>query len=532
MAVPAWVLGGARVARGWRAWHWPTGAYLFAGAIFIAVYFGALSQAAQDLAYQIPEMVAPIAIVLGVLIHRPQQRRPWLLLAGGIAATASGDWLWVLLESLGLEPVPSVADAFYLAGMLLTAAAVLGLLRGRIPGGDRAALIDAAIVAIGAGLLSWTFVMAPQLAHTNASIFEISVALAYPVLDILLLAILVRLILSPGRHRTSIRLLVAALTALLLSDFPFAIVELVDGYQTGSIIELGWLAAPVLWGAAAIHPSMRAVAAPAPSQEPRLSWLRLAMLAAASLMAPTVLVIQWLVHDSIDVPVIAAGSAILFLLVIARLAGVVGDLRRTLARRHALEAELEYRAEHDSLTGLANTRSFYDRLDEVVGGRDAPAAVLFLDLDNFKSVNDTFGHQAGDEVLCLVASALKAAVRASDTVGRIGGDEFAILIGADATVDVATQIAKRVLHSLSTPLLFAEWKQSISVSVGIAVTVGELGAQALLSRADLAMYEAKRRGKGTFVVFDERMAQEQTPAVTGDDRRMAASLPGLAGVRP
>ena len=142
----------------------------------------------------------------------------------------------------------------------------------------------------------------------------------------------------------------------LLSDFPYAIVALSDGYYTGHIVEAGWLAASVLWSAAALHPSMRKVAEPVDAGEIRMSAWRLALLAAASLMAPAVLVIQWSGQ-----PDRRAGhrrrQCRADLLVIARLSGVVSDLRSTLTHRQRLEKELESRALHDPLTGLANRSS-------------------------------------------------------------------------------------------------------------------------------------------------------------------------------
>lgn len=497
--------GFLRAWRIWRRWHWPTATYLLLGACFVFVYFSVLTQPAQDLAYQIPEMVGPIAIVLGVRVHRPRQRTPWFLLAAWIAASAVGDWMWVLLESLGVAPFPSVADIFYLSGMILLALGVVGLLRGRIPGGDRAGLTDAAVVAVGAALLSWTFVMQPQVSDPDASLFEIAVALAYPILDVLLLAILVRLFLAPGRRGPALRLLLLSLAALLAADFPFAVMALSDSYQVGNVIDLGWLAAPILAAAAAIHPSMRRVAEPAARQEVQLSRMRLAILAAASLMAPAVLVIQWLLHDSIDVPVIALGCVVLFLLVISRLVGALRDLRRTLVERDALAIELQRRALTDPLTGLANSRLFYERLDTAVAAADRSVAVFFLDLDNFKTVNDTFGHQTGDEVLRHVAVRLRAAVRDSDTVARIGGDEFAIVMDGGATRDVATGVARRILRTLPEPMATGDWMRSIGVSVGIAVADGadDVDAQELLRRADSAMYDAKRAGKASFTVFGD-----------------------------
>jgi len=482
-----------------------TTAFLVGGIAFIALYFGALSQDAQDIAYQVPGMAAPLAVIAGVLIYRPSDKWSWIILAAGLTFTVAGDWTWVVLDLLGLELFPSVADAFYLIGLVLVAVAILRLVSGRIPGGDRAGMIDAVIVAVGVGLISWTFLMEPLVADPMASMLDIGVALAYPLLDLLLLGVLVRLFLVPGRRVPSLLLLLGALVLLLLADFPYAVMSVEGGYETGHIVEIGWLAASVLWGAAALHPSMRRVAEPVEASETQLPPWRLALLAGASLMAPGVLVIDALTGRPVDVPVVAAGCVILFLLVIARLGGLVSDLRMTLHERHNLERELERRALHDPLTGLPNRVLFYDRLEHALMRRGEQAAVLFLDLDDFKNVNDTFGHQAGDELLTRVAEAIRSAVRPSDTVARLGGDEFAVLLDHGAAVAPATLVAGRVLTAISAPTTVGQQERSIGASIGISVGMsGMTTAETLMREADIAMYVAKSQGKGTHSIFDPK----------------------------
>ena len=135
------------VDRTLRRWRTDPGrlsaAVLVGGAAFIAAYFLAFDTAAKDLLYQVPGMIAPIGVVAGILRYRPSDPRPWITLAVGLSLTVAGDWTWVVLERMGLEPFPSIADALYLGGLALTAVAIIWLLRDRIPGGDRAGLIDA-----------------------------------------------------------------------------------------------------------------------------------------------------------------------------------------------------------------------------------------------------------------------------------------------------------------------------------------------------------------------------------------------------
>ena len=492
--------------RRWRTRDHAARAALGTGAFLVVAYFLLPSPDLQDFAYQVPGMLAVAAVLAGVVIYRPPKSGPWLLLAAGLLLTTAGDWTWVILaRGFGIEPFPSAADAFYLSGIGLTGAAIVWLVRGRIPDGDRAGVLDALIVAVGAGLASWIYLMEPIVADTSASLSETVFALAYPLLDLAILAVVVRIVLAPGRKVPALTMLLGALVALLAADFVYAGLALADGYWTGHPVDAGWLISAALYAAAALHPSMREIAAPVESDEVRLSAWRFLLLAAASLMAPAVLLVQWLAGVPIDVPVIAGASIVLFLLVIARLGGVVADLRANLRHRQALEAELQQRAFHDPLTGLANRTLFADRLGRALAQRDEPVAVLFLDLDDFKTINDSHGHQAGDELLVAVAGSLSGNVRPEDTVARLGGDEFAVLIERNATEGIARQLADRLIGGLRRPVRVAGRERTIGASVGISLgRSGHSSAEQLMSEADIAMYVAKGDGKGGSSVFDSR----------------------------
>ncbi|HEY8179051.1 MAG TPA: diguanylate cyclase, partial [Candidatus Limnocylindria bacterium] len=484
-----------------HAWQW----FLGVGMAISLGYFLLPSVAWQDLVYQVPGMLAVVAIVVGIRLHRPHDPRPWFALATGLALTAAGDWTLVLLDRVyGIDPFPSVADVFYLGGMGMVALAVLWLARGRVPGGDRASLLDALIVAVGVGMLSWVFLMAPIVSDETQSFGEIAVALAYPLLDVALLGVLVRLVLQPGAQPMSLRLLIAALVAFLISDFPYAVMSLTGGYETGNIVDLGWMAGAVLWGTAALHPTMQSIADPVEEVgADQFSPVRLLLLVGASLTGPAVLVYQWVSGQPIDVPVIAAGCVTIFLLVIMRLGTVVDALRATLDERGVLEHELERRALHDPLTGLANRTLFHDRLGHALARRSGSVAVMFLDLDDFKTVNDAYGHAAGDKVLRAVADSLHGAVRAEDTVARLGGDEFAVLLDDSPDRYQAALVAGRLLGAVQVPVHLAGYQHAIGVSIGISLgSGGDASAESLMRDADIAMYVAKGQGKGTFTVFE------------------------------
>jgi diguanylate cyclase (GGDEF)-like protein len=181
-----------------------------------------------------------------------------------------------------------------------------------------------------------------------------------------------------------------------------------------------------------------------------------------------------------------------------------GRLHEDLALLAGAQDELVHQAFHDPLTGLANRALFVDHIDGAYH-RAARAGnlvfLLYIDLDEFKKINDTFGHGAGDELLVQVAGRLNSCVRATDTVARLGGDEFAILLEQAASLEVVERIAERIVASLAEPFSLATGVAEIGASVGIAFTdaFGQTAAQ-LMKSADTAMYRAKRAGKGRHCV--------------------------------
>ena len=199
-----------------------------------------------------------------------------------------------------------------------------------------------------------------------------------------------------------------------------------------------------------------------------------------------------------------------------------------ITERRRAEQRIAYLAHHDMLTGLPNRALFHERMEEALRRSEAGAeqpAILCLDLDNFKDVNDTLGHQTGDELLRAVADRLRTLVREGDLVARLGGDEFAILQAGAHQPATAITLAQRILARLSEPFDLDHYRVSVSVSIGIAVG-GEAGstAHALLKSADVALYEAKAEGRRTWCVFAPDMAKAiQARLETEADLREALS---------
>jgi len=184
------------------------------------------------------------------------------------------------------------------------------------------------------------------------------------------------------------------------------------------------------------------------------------------------------------------------------------QLSNSLAQLHQVKQELSHQAFHDSLTGLANRALFRDRVEEALAnaGGDSGLAVLFIDLDDFKTVNDTMGHAAGDYLLQVVGDRIAACVGDGDTPARLGGDEFAVLLpGVAHDADVRV-IADRILVALGDPVEIDGQLVVAPASIGIAMHAQAMDAAELMQNADVAMYTAKRNGKGRFDMFEKTMS--------------------------
>jgi diguanylate cyclase (GGDEF)-like protein len=200
--------------------------------------------------------------------------------------------------------------------------------------------------------------------------------------------------------------------------------------------------------------------------------------------------------------------------------GVVTTLRDITAERR-LQRDLAYRANHDELTGLANGRLFGRSLDEEQERRikrGNGTAVLFIDLDDFKSINDSYGHGAGNEVLAEVGRRIRASIRAEDLAARVGGDEFAVLLRGIAHVDDARAVAQRVAEALAEPAWVDGDPVDCRASIGLAFTQRRERVEGLTGQADVALYRAKADGKGIW--------REYVPGMRGPRRRRRE------GVRP
>ncbi len=189
---------------------------------------------------------------------------------------------------------------------------------------------------------------------------------------------------------------------------------------------------------------------------------------------------------------------------VSRLVGMIQDN----TTRQAFEDQLRHQAFHDPLTALPNRALFLDRLAQILARglrRPGPAVVLYLDLDRFKVINDSLGHDAGDHLLIAVAARLRTCVRPEDTVARFGGDEFAVLLGEMAHGGQAIATAERIIRALAAPFRLGNHDVVIETSIGVVTTTPSATAADVMRDADVALYHAKAAGRGRYDVFDETM---------------------------
>jgi diguanylate cyclase (GGDEF)-like protein/PAS domain S-box-containing protein len=216
----------------------------------------------------------------------------------------------------------------------------------------------------------------------------------------------------------------------------------------------------------------------------------------------------------------------------AAVRGLVLTLR-DVSRRKELEDQLRHRAFHDPLTQLPNRALFLDRAEHALARerREGGAvAVLYIDLDQFKEINDRLGHAVGDDLLVEAAQRLQACVRAVDTAARLGGDEFGILVEDVMSAGEAVQVAERLLATMSEPFVAGGCEHQLRASIGVVVSDGSgEGADELMRRADVAMYAAKSHGEGRYELFDSALAHafdRSEDAATGVGERITFFVRG------
>ncbi|MFI2433444.1 putative bifunctional diguanylate cyclase/phosphodiesterase [Streptomyces sp. NPDC018693] len=443
-------------------------------------------------------------ILLGVFLNRPTHRLPWLLLAAGNFAFAAGQTAQIILiELLDEVPFPSIADGFYLAAYPLYAAGLLSFVRWRTSWRDRASLVDALTLTVGLALLSWLFLIEPFAELEGLTWVQKAFSIAYPLGDILVLAMLLRLlVVGRGGRSPSLMLLTAGTVGLLTADVAYGLIQLNGTWRTGTAVDLGWAVLYGAWAVAALHPSMRSLTQPVEGRA-EIGTGRLSLLTLASLIAPTILLTQAVRGVRENVGVIGVFSAVLFLLVLYRLAGVVATHRRAVGREKVLRIAVS------SLGGAGDVRdvaaAVHSAVTELVT-HGPPHSALLTVPDNRLWVNGVNGENGG--VRGPVSERATAAVRELTASGE---NRLVTLDGVG--LEIAAHLAgpaeepTRTSHALVCPLTSQDHPLG-NPQIGVLIVAGDeqdllvlrdtlatLAAQTALAVARVALAEEVNRRK-------------------------------------
>jgi diguanylate cyclase (GGDEF)-like protein len=436
------------------------------------------------------DAIAAVSLAVGfagLRLHRPQHARGWLLVLVGYSGWVLGDIVWSIEQQVVPELYPVPSDGVYLTSYLVLGAGVLVFARSR-RGRDLPALLDASIVAIGTGVLVAVFVIAPLAAGSGLSAAGNAVSSAYPLGDLFLLGVLMRISAGPAVRSASFRLLAASVGVTLVSDLTwnFAVALAGDSVSV-PLIDTGWLAGYVLVAAAACSSSMRTLAEPGPDRrEVMPSRSRLLALTAGLMLPGVALLLDGATGGAVRWPVIGAGALVLSVLVLLRMVGLVHVVQAQAVRLAAL-------ASSDSLTGAPNRRTWDHELSsacQVSRDNDTALSVAVLDLDHFKAYNDANGHQAGDRLLREAVAAWTDVLPAGALLARYGGEEFAVLFPA-----TGPQVAAAALEELR-----AVTPDRQTFSAGVARWDPATDPATAIAAADEALYVAKRAGRDRVVV--------------------------------
>ncbi|GAA1614125.1 GGDEF domain-containing protein [Actinoplanes couchii] len=466
---------------------------LLAAGLYLAAGLDLLPAWASLIATAVAAVAVTTATVAGLRRHRPSHRAPWLCVLAGSLINLIGISLAVLQRVTGQDmPV----DAVYLAEYPLIAA--VAVLWTRIRGGqDPTGWIDVAVIVVGLATLSWPVLLVPALDAPGATIMPA----VYLCMDLLILGTALRMLLGGGRNGPALGLLGGALGCFLAGDA----MNLTGHARLAIVAESLWVLMPLLVGAAAVHPSMAALHRRDRSRPIQQSGRWLLVLSLPLLVGPAALILGHAGGDNRYVAVYAGASAILSALVMGRM-WLMLQQQRTLAVT-------------DGLTGLRTRRYFEEALATAVARQERavdPFGVLILDVDHFKRVNDTRGHNGGDRVLQELADRLRTATRAGDVVARYGGEEFVLLLahaGPDATLTIAERIRAAVA---AQPIPMGDGPpQPITVSVGAAWMPGPADTSAqLMLQADHCLYAAKDQGRNRVMAGTTPGGCEANPGVT------------------
>jgi diguanylate cyclase (GGDEF)-like protein len=485
------------------------------------------------------ECLAPLLAAVGCWFasrrsSATRQRRAWRFMAASAASWGLGQLVWTYYTVSGVAaPYPSVADVGYLLAVPLALAGVWGL-AGRSSRSQRMLAVVDGLITTGALLMiSWLLVLGQAwCASANTPWRNVALSMAYPTGNLIVVSSVLLVVMRSGRGGPVPFLHIATgLFLLVFADSVFVLSTIQGSEANTSIADIGWTAGYlVIFLASLAYPLDR----PDATRQHGTSSLRRALVPFTVLSIALAMRLEAVITGrrangfTVAVTVVTTGLVLVRqILTMRENQELTRSLEQKIGELTTREGQLTHQAFHDPLTGLANRRLFSDRVDHaLVRGRGSGevTAVLFVDLDDFKTVNDSLGHAVGDQLLVAMGSRLSACVRPGDTVARLGGDEFGILLEEVDEPDLPVMVAERMLDALDRPFSLAGRQVFTRASIGFAIgdQITRLDGEELLADADVALYAAKGAGKAMVRRFEPVMRASALERLElGQDLRQA-----------
>jgi diguanylate cyclase (GGDEF)-like protein len=479
-------------------WRWQL--FAVVGLTATALYLLDLSATVTTAAFTVVGVGTVWACATGPRRYAAEPRRVWPLIGLGCFCFLIGVLIrpWAVAQPF---PLFLVADAAALPGYMLTAVFLVVLLRVR-RSLDWTAVLDGLLVCLAAGLAGALLLALPAAAVPGRHPVASALSAVYPLLDVVLGLLVVQLTFTTRRWPFSLLTFLGTMTLLFAGDLAYAIVGTSGVLYSSPLLDLPFLVAYTLFGVTTLHPSVAELSRADRRTVQSWSGRRVALLVPA-LATPFLLLVTIGDTPGRRLTIAVTGAAMVLLLLIRAVAAVRAQT--------AAQLRSEFQARHDPLTGLPNRGMISEEIERLLrklppGGADR-VWVYLLDLDGFKWVNESWGHDTGDQLVIEAAARLRSAVPAEHTVARVGGDEFLIAYAGDKAG--ALRLVDDIRGCFSRPLPVRGTEVVISASVGLAHAGGDgdpsVTAEALMRDADTAMYRSKADGPGRSTIFDTAM---------------------------
>jgi diguanylate cyclase (GGDEF)-like protein len=457
-------------------------------------------------------LAAAAALVAGVHFHGTARPVPWYLVATGLGLLALGDSFFVANDDVfDAPPVPSTGDIASILGAGFLIAGVIAFARQRQPRSDSASLVEALVLGIGVLVPTWVLLMEPHTSDVAKTEIEQFVGNLYPALDVALFVALAWMVLAAGLRPLASALLAGGV-ALLIAGNSIATWADLHAWASEDVADVVRIVACLAIAVAGLHSSTLALDR---RRRPRRRVkARLALIAVAAMTPMAFAVADILDDEQVARPLVFVLAA-------------VGVPVLAMVRVYVLRGEVERSSQLDHITALPNRALLFEHLTaslEQVRATGNLVAVLDVDIDHFKRVNEEHGHRIGDELLVLVSERLRGAIRQGDIVARVGGDEFIVVCDQLNGNLAALAAADRMSLALVDAFEVGTLTFHVSASIGVATGRGTEHPDLLLNDAHAAMREAKVRGRGRAELFEQSMRAESTAGATRLDHDLVHAI--------